>query len=281
MKSSSRNGAKVIWLAVHTTEGMMRVQALRDWAGWPGSSHAASDETGALWGPEQGFVPYDRAAWTLRNGNPISENIEQCGWARWTRAEWLARPKLLDATARWLAERSKARGIPLVKLSPAEVRARKPGVLGHGDYSTGTGDGTHWDPGPGYPWDVVMDKARAYAAGQMEDDMQLDDRLEVPGGTVTVAEALAAGWEAGRGKFDVYGADGKPTGRKISLSTMLAWFDNNMTAIRAAAAIDEGDVEALRPMLAEAVQAGQQARGGASAEQIVDELVARLAKPAA
>lgn len=174
MNSSSRNGAQVIWLGVHTTEGMMRVQTLRDWTGWPGSSHAASDETGALWGPEQGFVPYDRAAWTLRSANPISENIEQCGWAKWTREEWLSRPLMLDATARWLAERSRARGIPLRRLTHAEIRARVPGVLGHGDYSIATGDGTHWDPGPGYPWDVVLDKARAYAAGinpAPEDDM--------------------------------------------------------------------------------------------------------------
>ncbi len=172
MHSSSRNGAKVIWLGVHTTEGMMRATALRDWTGWAGSSHAASDETGALLTPADGFVPYDRAAWTLRNGNPISENIAQCGWARWTRAEWLARPKLLDATARWLADRSKARGIPLVRLSAADIRARKPGVIGHGDYSTATGDGTHWDPGPGYPWDVVLAKATTYRDGiKQEDDM--------------------------------------------------------------------------------------------------------------
>src|SRR5215217_8587505 len=174
MNSSSRNGAKVIWLAVHTTEGFMTVQGLRDWKAWPGSSHASSDATGALWGPEQGFVPYSRMAWTLRNGNPISDNIEQCAWARWTRAEWLARPKLLDATARWLADRHKAQPwIPLRRLTDDEIRRKVPGVLGHGDYSRATGDGTHWDPGPNYPWDVVLAKANAYAGNtsQQEDDM--------------------------------------------------------------------------------------------------------------
>jgi hypothetical protein len=175
VNSSSRNGAWVIWLAVHTTEGIMRATDLRAWTSWPGSSHASSDETGALLTPADGFVPYDRAAWTLRNGNAISENIEQCGWARWTRAEWLARPKLLDATARWLADRSKARGIPLVRLTPMQIRTRQPGVLGHGDYTAATGDGTHTDPGPGYPWDVVLAQANAYAKGQQpqqeDDDM--------------------------------------------------------------------------------------------------------------
>ena len=71
MKSSSRNGAVVRVLALHTTEGIMRARDLRDWKSWPGSSHAANDETGVLMGPADGFVPYDRAAWTLRNGNPI------------------------------------------------------------------------------------------------------------------------------------------------------------------------------------------------------------------
>lgn len=180
MHSSSRNGATVIWLVLHTTEGIMRAWDLRNWTSWAGSSHAASDETGVLLTPEHGFVPYDRAAWTLRNGNPISENIEQCGWARWTRAEWLARPQLLDATARWLADRSKARGIPLRRLSHAEVRARVPGVIMHDDYSKATGDGSHWDCGPGYPWDVVLAKAVAYRDGApAPDDVPEDIDMRV------------------------------------------------------------------------------------------------------
>jgi hypothetical protein len=177
MHSESRDGAKVIWLAVHTTEGIMRAVDLRAWTAWAGSSHASNDETGVLLsGAGDGFVDYSRAAWTLRAANPISDNLEQCGWARWTRAEWLARPKLLDATARWLADRSKARGIPLVHLSLADIKARKPGVIGHADYTYATGDGTHTDPGPNYPWDVVIAKARAYAGqAPQEDDMPLSE----------------------------------------------------------------------------------------------------------
>jgi hypothetical protein len=168
-RSESRDGARVIWLAVHSTEGndTMRVddaRSLRDAAWWEGSSHAITDNE-VLLTPAQGCVPYELAAWTLRGGNHRSENIEQVGWARWSRAEWLAHPGTLDHTARWLADRSKARGIPLVKLSPADVAAGRSGVIGHVDYTIGTGDGSHTDPGPGYPWDVVIAKARDYAAG--------------------------------------------------------------------------------------------------------------------
>lgn len=169
-RSESRGGAKVIWLAVHSTEGndVPRVNdaaALRDASWWTGSSHAICDNE-ALLTPAEGCVPYERAAWTLRGGNHYSDNIEQVGWARWTRDEWLTHPGTLDNTAQWLAERSKARGIPLTKIGPADVKARRPGVIGHVDYTLGTGDGTHTDPGPNYPWDVVIAKARAYAGGE-------------------------------------------------------------------------------------------------------------------
>lgn len=183
MQSSSRNGHRVRVLAVHTTEGIMRAADLRAWTGWAGSSHASADETGVLLaGSGDGFVDYGRASWTLRSGNPWSENIELCGFAGWTTAEWMSRPKLLDACAKWLADRSKARDIPLVKITATEYRAGQSGVIGHHDHTVGYNDGTHWDPGPRFPWEVVLREARDYANGtdQQEDDMtpQESERLK-------------------------------------------------------------------------------------------------------
>lgn len=173
MKSSSRNGAAVRLLAVHTGEGARTAQNMvaffeRDDA--QGSAHAIADHGVILLG-----VPYDRAAWTLRSGNPISDNIELCGFAEMTRAQWLSedsvtwrhstlkrdvtvdRPRqMLRRLSLWLAERSRARGIPLRKLTPADVRAGRAGVIGHHDWTVGMNDGTHWDPGPHFPWDVVI-----------------------------------------------------------------------------------------------------------------------------
>ncbi len=80
-RSEDRDGHRVRVLAVHTTEGILRADRLRDWTGWPGSSHAAADELGALLGPAEGFVPYHRAAWTLRSGNRWSDNIELQGFS--------------------------------------------------------------------------------------------------------------------------------------------------------------------------------------------------------
>ena len=178
MQSSSRNGHRPRVLAVHTTEGIMRAKQLRDWTGWKGSSHAAADETGVLMdGAGDGFVDHDRASWTLRSGNPWSENIELCAYAKWTRTEWLSRPKLLGACATWLARRSKARGIPLVKLTPAQYRAGQSGVIGHHDHTVGYSDGTHWDPGPNFPWDIVLNLAKSYRGD--------------PGGSIDLPDAEA------------------------------------------------------------------------------------------
>jgi N-acetyl-anhydromuramyl-L-alanine amidase AmpD len=161
-RSESRDGYAVRVLAVHTTEGYGTAEQLRDATWWKGSSHAIADDTGTLLG---GLVPYERASWTLRSGNRWSENIELIGWAAWTEATWLEKKKpLLDACARWLAERSKARGIPLVKLTPEEYAAGGTGVIGHADHTYGYHDGSHTDPGIGFPWDYVLTKAREYAA---------------------------------------------------------------------------------------------------------------------
>lgn len=154
---SSRNGAPVYWLAVHTAEGARTVESL----GWffrsipNASSHAGIDDTKVAF-----YVNTRYSAWTLRNGNPYSDNLELCGFAEWSPAEWQDHPVMLENCAWWLAMRAKERDIPLKKLSPREVGQRKAGVIGHADYTYGTGDGTHTDPGVNFPWEQVIWRAR-------------------------------------------------------------------------------------------------------------------------
>lgn len=159
IQSSNRNGAEVLWVVVHTAEGALNVSSLRRYfdSGVAASSHAGADDEQL----SEGWVPYDRSAWTLRKGNSRSDNLELCGFAKWTRETWLSEHKgMLDNAARWIRQRCLARGIPIVKLTPDQVRDGVPGVIGHVDYTNATGDGTHWDPGPGFPWDYVISKAR-------------------------------------------------------------------------------------------------------------------------
>lgn len=153
---SGRGGARVRLVVVHTAEGARTVESLgRFFQGkTQASSHVGIDDRRI----EQ-YVGYDRAAWTLRSGNPISDNAELCGFAKWSRAEWLQHPRMLELTAQWIGERCRARGIPLRKLTPAQVAAGESGVIGHHDWTVGKKEGSHWDPGPHFPWDLVMAKA--------------------------------------------------------------------------------------------------------------------------
>jgi len=165
-KSSPRGSRPVDKIAIHTAEGSRTAASLGSYF-WrddiQASSHVGIDANNTLQ-----YVPYDRAAWTLRSGNPISDNAEICGFAHWSREQWLStgtvdgcvNPRaMLDRAAAWIRSRSQARGVPILKLIPNQVAAGWDGVIGHVDWTLGMGDGTHTDPGPNFPWDYVINKA--------------------------------------------------------------------------------------------------------------------------
>lgn len=151
---SSRNGQKVIWVAIHTTEGIMDANDLGYY--WQrvtdGSSHAGCDNN-----KTKTYIDPQYASWTLLNGNRKSVNMEICGWARWTRAEWLGpqRGRLVQA-ANWARQMCDRFGIPKRHIGAEGVARNEAGIIGHVDYTNGARDGSHWDPGPGFPWDVFI-----------------------------------------------------------------------------------------------------------------------------
>jgi N-acetyl-anhydromuramyl-L-alanine amidase AmpD len=152
---SSRGDQRVRLVVLHTAEGALTTSALGRWFARPdvqASSHVGIDDRGVVQ-----YVPYDRASWTLRAGNKISDNAELCGFASWHRNQWISdHATMLQHAATWIRDRCTARGIPIRKLTPGEVAAGHEGVIGHHDWTLGMRDGTHTDPGPAFPWDVVM-----------------------------------------------------------------------------------------------------------------------------
>lgn len=173
---SARGGSRVRLVVLHTAEGARTTGALGRYFAKPGvqaSSHVGIDDDRI-----ELYVPYDRAAWTLRSGNPVSDNAELCGFAAWTRDQWInEHAPMLRLAAMWVRERCQVRAIPIVKLTPAQVAAGQAGVCGHIDWTLGMRDGSHTDPGPGFPWDVVMGLAAntnqpvpATARAAVEDD---------------------------------------------------------------------------------------------------------------
>lgn len=99
-------------------------------------------------------LPRTFVAWHVQNHNTGSIGIEQAGYARFTRAEWMRRPLELDATARLIARLCHNWDIPAVDSTES-------GVCTHADCSARYG-GSHTDPGALYPFTHVLGMARAY-----------------------------------------------------------------------------------------------------------------------
>lgn len=168
-KFSSRHGERVRLVVIHTSEGARDVFSLAAFLNRPGvnaSYHGAVDDQ-----RYEAYVNYSNAAWALRNGNQESDNLCLCAFAGWSRAEWLRHPRMLELTAGWIAERCLARRLPVLRLTDREVGdvmrndAHRGGVCDHDGYTKGTGDGTHWDVGENFPFDIVIPRAQQIAGG--------------------------------------------------------------------------------------------------------------------
>ena len=93
--------------------------------------------------------------------NRRSIGIEQAGYAKQTRAEWLDPygQRMLRLVARLAAAKCKQYDVPLVWLTPADLLAGKRGICEHLDVTAAypkEGHG-HTDCGQGYPKDVVLE----------------------------------------------------------------------------------------------------------------------------
>jgi hypothetical protein len=152
---SSRGGAAVTTIVVHTAQGSTSIESLGAFFANPASgvsSHTGIDDKTNTVGE---YVRRDGKAWTQGNANPWCVATELCAFAEWDTATWNTHPNMLANCAAWIAEEAAHYRIPIIKLSPAD--AQNPavkGVCGHVDL--GPAGGGHWDPGPSFPWDAVL-----------------------------------------------------------------------------------------------------------------------------
>lgn len=151
----------VSWLQVHTAEGSTEEIGLGNFfrGTRDGSSHAGAGQGGGY----AGYVPYTDTAWTGPPINEESDTLEVCGFARWSREEWLAHGPMLETVAKWLAWRAAVRQLPLLKRSTADLLNGLPGVTGHVDITNAWHQSDHQDPGGNFPYDTVLARARTLA----------------------------------------------------------------------------------------------------------------------
>ena len=91
-----------------------------------------------------------------QGANTGSIGIEQIGYARFTREQWMARPGQLRKVAKFLAWSHKAYGVPMVVSVTRGVSTHKMQTDFHHI------PGGHTDPGAGYPLQYVVDLAQRF-----------------------------------------------------------------------------------------------------------------------
>jgi LysM repeat protein len=150
---------EVDWLVIHTAQGAKDEVALGHYfAGTTsGSSNAGAGQDGGY----ASYVNYADTCWAAPPLNQEADHLEICGFAEWSRDEWLKYDKMLETVAHWIAWRCTVRKIPIRYV--ATPRPGTSGVTGHVDVNHWYKKSNHWDPGPNFPWDKVIARAQALA----------------------------------------------------------------------------------------------------------------------
>lgn len=123
------------------------------------SAHVCVDNNSAV----RCVADSDRA-WHAPGANSDGLGIELAGYARQSRAEWLDQYSkgVLDQAAKVVAGWCQKHSIPARKLTVAELKAGKRGIVGHRDVSAAYRQTDHSDPGPSFPWDFFLSRVNAF-----------------------------------------------------------------------------------------------------------------------
>jgi len=174
---SSRGGAGVRLIVVHTAEGATTYESLGNFFKNPSSGVSSQVGIDDKAGKIGEYVKRGSKSWTQAEFNPVATSAELCGFAKWSTSEWKNKhANMLENCARWIAEESKYFGVPIVKLSSSQAQGSGRGVCSHSDL--GARGGGHTDPGAGFPWSDVIARAKAIASGSSSGGS--DDYMKPP-----------------------------------------------------------------------------------------------------
>ena len=126
------------------------------------SCHEAVDNNSVV----AGVRPYD-TAWTTGSINDYAYSYELAGRASQTKADWADAfsTAMMQLAAKRVAKAAILWKIPVLKLSPAELKAGRTGICGHVDQTVAYQvKGGHTDPGVNFPWLLFLDLVKAEVA---------------------------------------------------------------------------------------------------------------------
>ena len=158
--TKGRKAGQPTVIFIHTTEGSEGPRSAEDGAAYDArrtdgtSTHFFVDSDSAV----QCVPTYDEAHAARAHGNDVGIQIEVCGKAGQSAAQWAdaASAATIEQLAR-LCVKLRAKydnRFPLVNLTPGQLRAGGHGFAEHYDATRAWPEdhGTHSDPGPNFPW---------------------------------------------------------------------------------------------------------------------------------
>lgn len=163
-QNANRTSVQVV--VVHTTEGSARDGSAENGAAYDArrtdgtSTHYFHDSDSTV----QCVETRDIAHTARGEGNRRGIHHELC--TKISKADWsdAYHSAMLKRAAKQAARDCKKWGIPVIKLTPAAVKAGQRGICGHADISEAFKQSTHTDPGKNFPWDRFIGMIKAELA---------------------------------------------------------------------------------------------------------------------
>lgn len=287
-KHSGVSGLPTQLLVLHSGESPLRggyAQSLTNWANTTAvqaSWHWFVDPIAIV-----AMVHPNYAAWHASEANPMSEGFEQSGYARFSRAEWLTAEglKQVDNLAWLMAQRAKANGIPMRWLTTAQVTAitsgrdrKTKGFCTHRQIDPET----RYDPGDGYPFDILTAKINSYLgsnptntggltvadinsiSAQLAELLERTKPINTSNGAESIRDFIAAGTRAAQEAAANTAPINVSGGRQEGIRDFIA--KGTRAAERAEAKLDSivKETETLRSAVADIVS-----KGGLTSEEII------------
>lgn len=164
-------------IVIHYTAGSARPTSAEDGAAY---DQRRTDQVSAHYYVDQNSVVQcvrttDMAHTAYPIGNHIGIHYELCDTEQ-TREQWL--DPTSDATitmaAKQIARDAAKYAIPIRHLRVDQLRAGAYGLCGHGDITEAFHQGDHEDPGPEFPWDILLARIVVFMEGEPMPDVLIN-----------------------------------------------------------------------------------------------------------
>lgn len=151
--SGGRRSSDIRYVILHSTDGPQDARGIAEYFRIPGtaSTQLVVDNTSCY-----RMLADLKVAWGATGGNEHGLHIEQCGYSWWSRWRWLLRLNTIKRAAWHTAKWCRDYNLPVVWLSPGDLKAGKRGITSHNNISRAFDPGGHSDPGSGYPLDKFL-----------------------------------------------------------------------------------------------------------------------------